>query len=377
MAEIKACYIGNIASHYRASIFSKMCEVFSCDFYFGQPFGSIKDIKTLPTSFFSTHAEQLQNIIIPVINKFWQKGAVGLLRKDYDVYIMFAEISYLSTWMMLVLNKLFFHKKIIFWGHGLSGAESPLKKRIRLFFYNLSDCVLVYGNRAIGLMEKEGIRANKLFPIHNSLDYEKSLEIIKGGSSVNLIHDHFKNTFPTIVFSGRLTASKKLEMIVDAVSRIKQDGNIINCVLIGSGSEENNLKELVRRKDLCNQFWFFGECYDEKVIGNIFWNATVCVSPGNVGLTAIHSLTYGCPVVTHDDFSHQGPEHEVIEPSVTGSFFECGNVESLNACIMEWCYPTNKNMTAIRHECQKVIQKEWNPDYQIKIIKEAIVYVCQ
>lgn len=124
MNKAKVCYIGNIASHYRANIFSKMCEELSCDFYFGQPFGIIKDIKTLPTSFFSTHAEQLQNIIIPVINKFWQKGAVGLLRKDYDVYIMFAEISYLSTWMMLVLNKLFLHKKIIFWGHGLSGAES-------------------------------------------------------------------------------------------------------------------------------------------------------------------------------------------------------------------------------------------------------------
>ena len=36
------------------------------------------------------------------------------------------------------------------------------------------------------------------------------------------------------------------------------------------------------------------------------------VSPGNIGLTAIHSLSYGTPVCSHSNFNNQMPESEAI-----------------------------------------------------------------
>ena len=44
------------------------------------------------------------------------------------------------------------------------------------------------------------------------------------------------------------------------------------------------------------------------------------VSPGNVGLTAIHSLSYGTPVLTHNNFNNQMPEVESIQPGFNGYF---------------------------------------------------------
>lgn len=50
------------------------------------------------------------------------------------------------------------------------------------------------------------------------------------------------------------------------------------------------------------------------------YNADLCVSPGNVGLTAMHSLVFGCPVITHNCFEWQMPEFEAIQPGITGDF---------------------------------------------------------
>ena len=365
------CYIGNIASHYRANIFSRMCRDLSCDFYFGQPYGSISNVKTLPLSFFTTHAEMLQNIPIPIIGGYWQKGAVSLLKKKYDVYIIVAEGACFSTWAFMILNRLFFHKRIVLWGHGWYGRESFLKRIIKKIYVILSDRMLVYGNRAKELMQEDGLDPHRIFPVHNSLDYDKQQEIIEQIASDNPIREHFKNDCPAIVFSGRLMSSKRIDMLVEALSQLKKENHLVNCVLIGDGPERHNLESIVEKNDLRDQFWFFGACYDELTIGRIYWNAAACVSPGNVGLTAIHSLTYGCPVITHNDFSHQMPEFEAVESGKTGAFFEYGNCLDLKEAIMKWVDLSLHNKPAIRQACMESIRKGWTPDYQIKVIKEC------
>lgn len=60
------------------------------------------------------------------------------------------------------------------------------------------------------------------------------------------------------------------------------------------------------------------------------------ISPGKVGLTAMHGLAYGVPIITHGNFDNQMPESEAIQPGVTGDFFEEDSVESLAAVIARW-----------------------------------------
>ena len=43
----------------------------------------------------------------------------------------------------------------------------------------------------------------------------------------------------------------------------------------------------------------------------------ITVSPDKVGLTAIHSMAYGRPVITHDNMDRQGPEVEAVIPGRT------------------------------------------------------------
>ena len=56
-------------------------------------------------------------------------------------------------------------------------------------------------------------------------------------------------------------------------------------------------------------------CYNEEANAELLYNASVCVCPAEVGLTAIHSLLFGTPVVSNDNFDEQMPEFESIIPN--------------------------------------------------------------
>ena len=83
-------------------------------------------------------------------------------------------------------------------------------------------------------------------------------------------------------------------------------------------------------------FWYVGPLYDEATLGKFLYNADLCVSPGNVGLTAIHALTFGLPVISHDNYLAQMPEFEAITPGKTGMFFRENDSKDLYNKIIEF-----------------------------------------
>ncbi len=94
--------------------------------------------------------------------------------------------------------------------------------------------------------------------------------------------------------------------------------------------------------------------------------------PGNVGLTAIHALSFGCPIITHNNFAYQNPEFEAIIPGITGDFFEMDNAKDLKNKIEMWTQKDVISRNKTRIEAFKEIDRKWNINYQIKIIKEAV-----
>ena len=104
----------------------------------------------------------------------------------------------------------------------------------------------------------------------------------------------------------------------------------------------------------------------------MIFNADLCVSPGNIGLTAIHVLMFGCPAITNNDFAHQMPEFEAIHDGRTGSFFKAGDSSSLADVISDWFMKHKNDRDYVRQACYSEIDSNWNPSYQIEIIKSAI-----
>lgn len=294
--------------------------------------------------------------------------------KSYDAIIIPGVFRCLSDVILMLRHRQDSKPKLFLWTHGWYGKESKLEKKIKHLCYRNLNGILVYGDRAKELMITEGFDGDKIYPIHNSLNYEKQLSLRKSLHKDNRNHlqKHFKNDYPTIIFIGRLTSVKRLDMLVEALAILKNQNEIFNLVFVGEGSERDALEKKVRVLKLSNHVWFYGACFDEDTNASLLYNADLCVSPGNVGLTSIHSMMFGCPVVSNDDFNHQMPEFEVIKPNITGGFFKAYETEDLVRAISDWFRMNQSRREDIREECYRVIDEEWNPNYQYVVLTKAL-----
>lgn len=359
--------IYNIAPHYRTAIFQLMDRELDCDFVVGD---KVANIKKMDYSVLTHKVTEVHNVHFK--HCYYQKGVVSLIHADYDTYLLVGDTRCLSTWFFLFLSVFYSKKKVYLWSHGWLGKENSIKRLFGRVFYGLCDGAFIYNERSRKLMIDSGIPSRKLTTIYNSLDYDAQLSIREKLSLSGIYQEHFGNTNKTIIFIGRLTAVKRLDMILDAVSILTKMGEQYNVVFVGDGLMRNELEERVRQLELKPQVWFYGACYDESVNGQLIYNADLCVSPGNIGLTAIHVMMFGCPAITHDDFNHQMPEFEAIIDGQTGTFFKHDDVQSLAESISSWFALHCDDREALRQACYKEIDERWNPHNQIRILKSVL-----
>lgn len=346
-------------------------HTYECEWYFEQEENGI--------NLFDTNKLKKANILHhgKFISRFYtMKGLVGMVwkkRKEYDCYLMVGTPMCVSLWVLCILLKLFCPKsKIYFWTHGWYGKENLAERIIKKTFLKLADALFVYGNYAKGLLVKEGFNRNKMHVIHNSLSYDIQLELRKQMQRSAIYREHFGNDNPVLIFIGRLTPIKQLDMLVQAIADLKEKGQHFNLVFIGDGPMRKSLDALSRDLNIQDFIWFYGACYDEKVNAELVFNADLCVAPGNIGLTAMHALMFGCPVVTHDDFRYQMPEFEAVSPYHTGLFFKRGSQSSLNDKIAEW-FKVNGNLREfVQKLCYEEIDTQWNPTFQMNVIKNVL-----
>ena len=367
---MRICLIYNFAQHYRKEIFELIDKEFDCDFLFGDVMGDVKkmDYTNFRGVVTETHTIKLLS------GFYYQPGVLPLLRKNYDAYILLGETRAISTWLFSMLARFFPKKKIFFWSHGWYGKESKLEGVLKNILFRLPNGgMFLYGNYARNLMIGEGFPSEKLFVIHNSLAYSKHLKIRKALCPNSIYRNHFNNINPNLIFVGRLTPVKKLDQLLFALSNCREKGFNYNLTIVGDGTQLNELKSLTKALGLTDSVWFYGSSYDEKELADFIYNADLCVSPGNVGLTAIHSMTFGTPVISHDCFKWQMPEFEAIEIGKTGCFFEMNNVDSLCDSIISWLETNLKVREQIRRNCMEKIDSEWNPKFQIDILKKTLL----
>ena len=357
------------APSYREAIYKLMDKELDVDWFFC---GNAKrNLKLFDYSLLK-HCDlsmEEKKILGPVV---YYKGIKKLSLQQYDAIICPGVIRSLSEWWLLQkMGKRMNYSKIYLWTHGWYGKESLFQQIVKKKFFKKVDGFFLYGNYAKSEMIKNGFDARKLHVIRNSLDYDKQLELRNNIVESDVYKKYFKNAFPTIVFIGRLTPVKKLDQIVKAVGILKQKGENYNIAFVGDGEMRQLLEAEVAKYQLQDNTWFYGTCFDEKTNAELIYNADLCVAPGNIGLTAMHVLMFGCPAISHNNFKRQMPEFESIIPGQTGDFFEYDNVDDLARSISRWFALKSGCREEVRKTCYKEIDDYWNPHYQLNLIKKV------
>jgi glycosyltransferase involved in cell wall biosynthesis len=360
-----------VAPHYRGLIYNLLDQELACDFYFGDRILSEDQVKAMNVNELKGFKGYCTNFRISSLY-YWQVGLLKLAFKPYDKYLLTGAYYCINLWLFLFITWLM-RKKTYLWTHGYDGREKTLKKLLKRIFYGMTCGIFLYGEYAKRLMEDEGYSPLKLNVVYNSLDYDNQIEIRNKLKSSNIFHNKFKNSYPTILFIGRLTPEKRLDLLIEAIGLLCSRNKLFDLIIIGDGSERSKLVDQVMRTNLEDFVWFFGSSYDELTNAELIYNADICVSPGNVGLTSIHSLTYGTPIITHSNFEKQGPEFEAIENKKTGMFFEEGDAKDLALTIEAWFEKPVKDRNKIRTNSYKVIDSKYNPHFQVEIFKKVLL----
>jgi glycosyltransferase involved in cell wall biosynthesis len=380
----KSCaFFTNIAPLYSRPLWYQLSasQIVDYNFYSSEfGFSGIKTIDINESIFVNEkgklHWQFLKNVLIRDLI-FWQTGVISrCLKTDYNAYIFYGEMHNLSIWIAALICKIR-NKPTLFWGHGFYGNEKFVKKNIRLLFYKIADYHLVYGNRSKGLMIKSGFNPEKIFTVYNSLDYSVHKKLYKERNFEYLTQLKTQlfpenRGLPVVIFIGRLTREKKISYLLEAIRISKKNGNNYNCLIVGGGDESGKLKQLSLSFEISDSVRFYGPSYDENINAKLIMLSECCVSPGNVGLTAIHSLSLGTPVITHNNWFNQGPEVEAIIQNETGLFFNENDVTSLSEVIDDLVLNGKKSI--MESNCIKQVEEFWNPEKQAAVFDEAIEY---
>ncbi|MCU0688295.1 MAG: glycosyltransferase family 4 protein [Phycisphaerales bacterium] len=297
------------------------------------------------------------------------------LRPGTDVLILGGNAWRPATWCAAIAGRVT-GKRVLMWTHAWTRTETGLKALFRRTFYKLANGLLCYGHAGKCWGIAQGLDPSRLHVVYNSLNYPLQRQERAKVTREELVALRTKvmgrADRPIAVCSSRLIPVRRLDLLIEAAAQLKQRGasSEVDLLIIGDGPERAALETLARQRGV--HCVFYGACYEEAVLSRLIMMSNCMVAPGKVGLTSLHALAYGTPVVTHNNAENQMPEWEAIIPGVTGSTFTDENVGELATAIAQWCadaWPSE----SVRAECHRVVDRFWNPFVQREIVRRALV----
>lgn len=305
----------------------------------------------------------------------YQPKAVGLvLDQRPDVIIAGGSPYWLTSWALLLLGRLL-RIPVLLWTHGLLRAESGPKWWVRRCFYKLSRGLLLYGDHAKELLANKGFDSDSLTVVYNSLDFLRQNKVRDAMTQADI------RTFRTrlnmepgerlIAFVGRLQPVKRLDLLIEATALLSRSGKPVHVALVGEGSERERLESLAAQLGVTGLVHFLGASYDEQFIGTVFSASDLSVVPSGAGLSVMHALGYGTPVLIDDEIARHPPEWEAVKEDVTGFFYERGNITELAAKIDRAVFPAPRK-PGMADACIAVIADRYHPSRHARNLATAV-----
>lgn len=156
--------------------------------------------------------------------------------------------------------------------------------------FTKADCVQAISNYLADWARSMG-KNDCIEIVPNGIDTEKSIK-----SKVHKVQSQ-----KIIITTSRLVPKNGVDILIEAVSELKKEGlsGEIQCQILGSGPEEEKLKELTRILGLSNDVVFLGHI-DPEVVYTYLANADIFVRPSRsegLGSSFLEAMGAGLPVI--------------------------------------------------------------------------------
>lgn len=279
--------------------------------------------------------------------------------EDYDVvYIHFATYSSLA---LLPLYKLI-RKPIVVNVHG--SDILPTTSFSRFLFkltYNLvkkSSMIVVPSNYFKNVVIEKYNHPN----IFISPSGGVNTDIFKPSLQSN------KNNVFTLGYIGRIEDQKGWDILLSAVKMLKDHSILVNLIIIGSGKQENEMKELISKFKLSKYITLYGSIAQNKLPELISTFDLFCFptmrEAESLGLVGLEAMSCGVPVLG----SNIGGLMDYIIDGKNGYLVNPGTSDEIFKKIIEF-----KNLKTTKQELMKIAALEMAKQYDSKVVASNLL----
>lgn len=372
---IRVAFFQRIFAHYQAGLLKELAQNSRHEYHF---FGDDRDpmksgIELIPPALFSRVAFNLCRTIALGKLSFQWRSVYEALFGDFDTYILEGSYAIATNWLAIPAARIR-GKRVLLYSHGWLRRESGCKAWFRNCFYRMSHGLLLYGNRSRQIGVGFGFAPEQLYVVNNSLDLD-NIDIFRRAVSeekcLKFRDDWFHSNAskPVIVSVGRLTSVKKFPLLLDAAAILKCQGIDCTVMLVGDGPDTALLKNMAERLGV--RLILPGARYDEEFLSVCFSAADITVIPGAAGLTVIHSLSYGTPVIVNDDSDRQMPESEAVQDGINGALFSSENAEDLARSIVMVLHKLPRT-PLVADKCRLIVDTAYTPSRMRMFFDDAV-----
>jgi glycosyltransferase involved in cell wall biosynthesis len=304
----------------------------------------------------------------------FQPAAVRVALIDsYDVLILEGSFAHPTAWAAMKAAQRR-GKRVLLYTHGWPRQSEPAwSNAVRTRFLQSADGLLLYGRRARAIGLARGVPAEKMHVVFNCLDH-RQIRACRSGISDAALAGFRSAAFgdphlPIVAYLGRVRKEKGLELVLGALARLKARGMQLGFLVIGDGPAAADLRQLSERLGIRTHF--SGLVYEEQKLAVMLSASRVVVAPEAVGLAAVHAMSYGTPVVSHNNFDDQRPEAEAIIRGVTGQLFVQGDENDLAEKLSRFL-GRDDHRTLWARPCIDLIDRYYNPESMRRRFDRAV-----
>jgi glycosyltransferase involved in cell wall biosynthesis len=240
----------------------------------------------------------------------FQVPPYGKLRSFYREHPVYDED------MNLLNNGLFFH------------IRQRAVAEIRRYCYSKADGAVVYSSVGKDILPTYNIPEELVFVTYNANDSEELLRIRQELTEEQPL---LPQNDQRVIHMGRLVKWKRVDLLMDAFSKVLPHFPGAELLIVGDGPEMRNLKKQACDLKIDSRVIFTKGVYDNALIGKYFLASSVYALAGMGGLSINDAMTFSLPVICS---VCDGTEQDLVCDGVNGYFFRENDAADLSEKII-------------------------------------------
>lgn len=290
-----------------------------------------------------------------------------LIGHNPEVILTEGASSILTSTVAFLYCKLF-RKKIIWWslgtltGHTTKGLSSIVHRWAEYMERN-SHAIFAYSSQAENYFVSIGVKPERIFKAINVINSESKFKSIEDAGVI------VKEEGFNVAFVGAIAQTKRLEMLVDAVSDLSKNISDIKLHIIGDGGYLETLKEYVSKSACSQNIVFHGRVVDD--LNVLLKRYTVLVLPGLGGLAIVDGMVSALPIIAG---RADGTELDLIENGVNGFVTDTMTKEYLVEKLLYLCQ-NPEEVNRMGKESYSRITGPFSFEHYMSIFSDCLKYV--